>query len=172
MPFPCSSSRPKLPTGVKVNSFPKAGTNADPEKNGKTFRFDGGKKSTADSPVVFEGTFEVKPKEIQVTQGYVALYIHGDLSLEGCSIVNQTKPEAPIRLTIYMLDPGSQLDIGGTAQVWAHIYAPLSDVRDHGTSDFTGWIIGKTLQWKGNSTLHYDGTDNVKLDPYKITLVK
>jgi hypothetical protein len=61
----------------------------------------------------------------------------------------------------------------GNQQFWAHIYAPQCTVDLGGTADFTGWAIGKTLSFEGNSTFTYDGTQNVVTGhPYVIHLVQ
>jgi hypothetical protein len=37
-----------------------------------------------------------------------------------------------------------------------HLYAPQSAVTFTGTSDFYGWIVGKSITFKGTTNLHYD----------------
>ena len=71
-----------------------------------------------------------------------------------------------------MTAANTSVDVGGNSELSAHIYAPLSDVRLHGTPGFYGWVIGKTLEMLGNSEIHYDESIPMVSGPYTITLVK
>jgi hypothetical protein len=63
------------------------------------------------------------------------------------------------------------VDVGGNAKQYAHIYAPDSTVRVHGTPGYYGTIIGKTLSFIGTSDLYYDDTIR-DMTPFGIRLVK
>jgi hypothetical protein len=100
------------------------------------------------------------------------IYLHGNLDIEGSAIINATAPKDASHLTIYMLDPGSTVDLGGSVLQYAHIYAPLSTVKVHGGVSYTGWIVGKTLDWLGNAQMHDDGTANLPSKPFVLSLVR
>jgi Flp pilus assembly protein TadG len=149
---------------------PTTGLKPFPKATNKGFTF-GDKNSTATNPSVYVGQFTVKPKEIDVT-GYAVIYLHGNLDIEGSAIINATAPKDASHLTIYMLDPGSTVDLGGSVLQYAHIYAPLSTVKVHGGVSYTGWIVGKTLDWLGNAQMHDDGTANLPSKPFVLSLVR
>ena len=63
------------------------------------------------------------------------------------------------------------IDYKGSVNTAAHIYAPLSKVTISGTPGYTGWLIGKQLNFKGTSKLHYDETGKDQT-PFSLRLVK
>jgi hypothetical protein len=105
---------------------------------------------------------------INSANGPVKFYVNGNFDQSGGNIVNTGSAS---NLYISLTGTGSTLTMNGTLTTAAHIYAPLSDVTVLGTPGFTGWIIGKTLELKGNCALHYDETGK-NSDAYKLHLVK
>jgi len=100
----------------------------------------------------------------------VRWYINGNFSQAGGSFINN--PGGPSGLYISMTGSGSAFD--SSAQLSAHIYAPLSDVTIHGNNtnaDFFGWIVSNTLTVKGNVGLHYDETRGTVGRPFQTGLV-
>ncbi len=120
--------------------------------------------------------------DIDAKSGPVSFYVSGDVKLNaGAQIVISNPSKYPIRffcngnwtsnggnlvnpgdpgdLYISMTKAGSTMDI--STQTLAHIMAPVSDITFYGNAnnppaDFYGWVVGKTLNVKGNSQLHYD----------------
>jgi len=106
--------------------------------------------------------------------GYVAIYVTGDIDIGGGSVANSPPPQLPARLLLVKVGSGD-VDLGGNGQLFAHVYAPQADVRLHGTGqDFAlcGWVIGKTLDVKGNSAIHYDESLPSPSGPRRASLVK
>jgi Flp pilus assembly protein TadG len=135
-----------------------------------TYTFTGG--SDAAHQVFYKGNV---PDNI-IVNGYVRIYFtNPDLNLKQINVTwqNPATPNAA-RLEFYALGSTPQsVSQNGNQQFWAHIYAPQCTVDLGGTADFTGWAIGKTLSFEGNSTFTYDGTQNVVTGhPYVIHLVQ
>lgn len=103
----------------------------------------------------------------------VKIYVTGDIDLEGGTVTN---PGTPADLEIYCVGAGHMVDLGGGGTLKAHVYAPESDVRMHGTGNgsfgFYGWVIGKTLEILGNTQVHYDETLPMSDLPIRTMLVK
>ena len=88
--------------------------------------------------------------------GPVIMYVSGNVDITGNGSVNET--HVPAYLQVNVVGSGT-VDIGGGSELYAHVYAPQSPVTVHGTggsSGFFGTIVGKSLDVKGNSALHYD----------------
>jgi hypothetical protein len=109
-------------------------------------------------------------QDLQIN-GYVKIYVTGDIDMEGGSLLNDN-PALPAKCEIIKVGRGS-VDIGGGSAMYAHVYAPEADVTFHGTNSggFYGWIIGKTLDVKGNSELHYDESLPNPFGPPRAALV-
>jgi hypothetical protein len=104
--------------------------------------------------------------------GPVTINCNGDFRQGGGSI-NNPPPGSPADFTVNMCAPATTFDI--SSELYAHVYAPLSDVKIHGNGtdrDFYGWIVGKTLTVDGNSSLHYDETGGSRSRPFHAALVK
>ena len=101
--------------------------------------------------------------------GPVTIYVNGNVDLTGSVNINQG---LPADLKIVVLNAGSTVDLGGGSELFAQVYAPLSDVKIHGTSSnfgFFGSVVGKTLTVSGNSAIHYDesqGLGNLPQHPW------
>jgi hypothetical protein len=123
----------------------------------KTGSFNVSGKQTVSIP---GGTYYVqdltlKSNQTISVQGPVKIYVNGNVDLTGSITVNQG---LPANFEIVVLGSGT-VNLGGGSQLYAHVYAPLSDVTIHGTQDsfgLFGTVIGKTLSILGNSAIHYD----------------
>jgi hypothetical protein len=100
--------------------------------------------------------------------GSARVYVTGNLNLKGNRVI--TTDSLPANLEIYVVGSG-KVDLGGNSEMYAHIYAPQSDVIIHGTPGFYGWLVGKTVTLKGTSKIHYDESIQ-DMTPYRISLVK
>ncbi len=84
----------------------------------------------------------------------VTMYITGTISADGGGIYNQGPPP---NLIIYSSYSGSSgVDVGGNYVFSAAVYAPLTDVKIHGTADYQGAMRGLTLTDTGTADFHYD----------------
>ena len=114
-------------------------------------------KATATIPA---GVFLVRDLDLRANQqiqttGAVKIYVTGSVDMTGSVSVNTG---LPANLEIIVIGSGS-VRLGGGSQLYAQIYAPLSEVTVHGTSSefgLFGAVIGKTLNVLGNSAIHYD----------------
>jgi hypothetical protein len=109
------------------------------------------------------------PDPLKVT-GYVILYVDADIDVQGSQLINATSPAVAAMLEIRVIGSHS-VDLGGNATQFAHVYAPQSTVKVHGTPGFTGTIVGKTLEFIGTSKLHYDDSKDDK-HAYHISIVR
>jgi hypothetical protein len=97
---------------------------------------------------------------IVLTSAPVTLYVAGSVKMNG----GITGGSSPSDFTINVMPPpgavASTVEIGGGSALYAHVYAPDSDITINGTSGFGlfGWVIGNDITLKGNSAVHYDGT--------------
>jgi hypothetical protein len=98
----------------------------------------------------------------------VRFWINGNLSQSGGTIINNGMPSA---LSFSVTKANTNVDLSGGTDMRAHVYAPLSNVTITGVPGFYGWIIGKSLTFKGTAQLHYDESRN-DFVPYKVTLVR
>jgi hypothetical protein len=102
--------------------------------------------------------------------GQVKLYVDGPISIDGNTEVANAG-SIPANLEIYVL--GSAPINMGKNNLFASIYAPNSPVYMNGNCDLFGSIIAKSIEMKGNNTIHYDtALDSVGNGPPVITLVK
>jgi hypothetical protein len=100
----------------------------------------------------------------------VRFWCNGNWNQEGQPIVNQSAN--PSTLELHMTKSGTICDVGGGAQFFGHVDAPLSDVTIHGGTQFYGWAVGSTLTIMGGSQLHYDESGQVTDTPYSVHLVE
>lgn len=86
--------------------------------------------------------------------GKATLYVTGRIDLKGHAKITAVKP-ADLKLT--MLGTGSMtLEINGSCQIHADIYAPGAALTMHGTGDIYGSLVAKSIDITGNTGLHYD----------------
>lgn len=110
----------------------------------------------------------------------VTFHVNGDFKMDGGGIFNvaQTSPglAKPELLYIDVTKAGTNVSIGGSPTMAAHIYAPGSDVKVNGNANgafgYWGWIIGKSLFVTGGSQLHYDETRDSTPVSYGVHLVE
>ena len=102
--------------------------------------------------------------------GAIKLYVTGDIDMTGNILVNDSNGVSnplPANFQIFVVGSGS-VNIGGGSALYARVYAPESDVVIHGTGDEAGLfgaVVGKTLDVKGNSGLHYDESTDWNVQP-------
>jgi Flp pilus assembly protein TadG len=85
--------------------------------------------------------------------GQTTIYCTGNWDTSGGSMVNPGS--VPSNLKVYV--QGSKTVLSGSAQMYAVVYAPASDItRSGGSSAFFGSMIGKSLTLSGGGGLHYD----------------
>ena len=63
-------------------------------------------------------------------------------------------------MKIVLLNSSTSAVLTGNTDLYADLYAPLSDVTVTGTADFYGQMVGKTLTLPGSGQIHYDETLN------------
>jgi len=111
----------------------------------------------------------------------VTFWVNGNFKMDGGGIWNDkttsTYTAKPYSLNINVTKAGTSVDVGGNASISAHIMAPLSDVKVHGSSNkdangFFGWAVGKTLTVDGNMVAHYDESLSFPQVTYKLRLVE
>jgi hypothetical protein len=90
-----------------------------------------------------------------VIGGDVTLYVSGDLSLAGGINVSGLRPG---NFKIRMVTAGTNAKITGSAELYADLYAPGSDVSIAGSGDFYGTAVGLTLNLGGRAGIHWDET--------------
>jgi len=86
------------------------------------------------------------------TTGPTTIYIAGDVDLVGGVVVNQT--QSPHDLTI--MSAGPTFRLGGGAAFYGTLLAPNANVVLGSNAVFYGVVIGRTLELKGDTTIHVD----------------
>lgn len=104
----------------------------------------------------FFKSIDLKPPQTIATTGPVTIYVSQSVSLKGKVLPYQNKP-ANLRIVV---TSNAAVELSGTAEVYAQIYAPLSDVTFTGNSTFYGGVVGKTVTFTGNSDIHQDTSLN------------
>jgi hypothetical protein len=107
---------------------------------------------------------------IRVT-GPSVIYVNGNADFTGGGIVNVTAD--PANLLIY--SAGSTMDVKGEAGFYGAIFAPDTDVKVTGTSDYFGTLVSATLKISGDTDIHVDESivqDLFKLEPVHPVLVR
>ena len=105
------------------------------------------------------------------TTGVTNLYVTGNLGTSGNATWGDS--QAPGRLRIYMVTPGSTINIGGNANVYAEIYAPNSTYTMQGNTQLYGSLVAKSISFKGTADVHYDESNLWGVPSgYTIRLVK
>jgi hypothetical protein len=85
----------------------------------------------------------------------LTLYVGGDLGITGNGIANH--PGTPRNLQIYGFGDGiNNWSLGGTADLFAAVYAPNANVDIRGTSEFRGAVVGNQVMLNGNTYFLYD----------------
>jgi hypothetical protein len=88
---------------------------------------------------------------ITVTSGPVVVYVSG--SFAPTAINNTTGIPGNL---VFMVGPNvASIDLTGVGGDFA-LYAPDSDLADHGNADIYGAIVGKTITMSGTAEIHYD----------------
>jgi hypothetical protein len=181
-PIPLTSSTTGISPANMYNTnshvFDGVNGNSTGSINAGTYRFSKWKDSgqgtlTVNGPATFyiDGDFTMDGSstlKINGTNGPVRFFINGNFKATGGNIINTGSAS---NLYISMTGNNTMLDYKGTVDSAAHIYAPLTKVTISGTPGFTGWIIGKELNFKGTSKLHYDETGK-DTTAYAMHLVK
>ena len=90
--------------------------------------------------------------------GMTTLIVYGDISMTGQAV---TYSNTPKNLVIAQAaDPNNghigSFSVGGSAALYAFLYAPQSSVVMSGTGDFYGSMIAGSIDMTGSSAIHYD----------------
>jgi Flp pilus assembly protein TadG len=102
-------------------------------------------------------------------KGPVRIYVTGSVDLKGNTVV--TAGNLPSNLQIFVVGPGP-VSMNGTTAFYAHVYAPQAPLDFHGTPDFYGTIVAKSILYKGTADIHYDESVGISGDPFRAALVQ
>lgn len=149
--------------------FPPASVPAGTPNSGQ-IRLRAGETRTLSPGTYWFTSIDLKGNSTLIIQPNVKVYVTGAIDFSGGSVVN---PGPAAAFEIFQVG-GAMVDLGGGSVLKAHVYAPESNTRYHGTNSggFYGWIVGRTLDIKGNSALHYDETLPNDEGPFRTVLVK
>lgn len=112
-----------------------------------------------DGPVIIEvnddfrmsGNTSITIKE----GGSLTIYTRGDFDIDGNAIANATN--IPANFKLYGIgDHDQHIDVGGTTNVYALIYAPKADITLRGTSTMHGSVVGNNIFANGGHTFRFD----------------
>jgi len=136
------------------------------------------------NPTIIGSSDPLHPKEYHgalptkfTLNGYVRIYVDTGTSINLTPTITYVpatsiKSEKSKRLEVNVTTPSITSYIqAGNSQIYMHVFAPKMSFEIRGTVDLVGWVVAKSITYKGNSTYTYDNskTDNT---PYKVTLVR
>ena len=111
------------------------------------------------------------PKKGITVSGYVQIYVtSGGINMNGNGSIHSTD-NIPAKIQIFVTD-GSGIDMQGNQSIYAQIYAPLSPFTTHGTPDFFGSLVAKSIDISGNAKIHYDESTDPREMPNRGILIK
>jgi Flp pilus assembly protein TadG len=84
--------------------------------------------------------------------GQTIIYVNGDCSSSGASIVNAN--QKPSELELYVM--GSNCALSGGGNFYGVIYAPTARITRSSTSDYYGMLIGREIVLSGSGGVHAD----------------
>jgi hypothetical protein len=99
--------------------------------------------------------------------GPVTIYITGNFTLTGGTSAYNGDAQS---LKIVLLNASTSAVLTGNSDLYADLYAPLSDITITGTADYYGQMVGKTVTLSGSGQIHYD--ENLNSPKRKIVTVK
>lgn len=105
----------------------------------------------------------MRANTVVTINGAVQIYVTGQVDMTGSVYVNDSSGVSnplPSNFKLFVIGSGD-VNLGGGSALYAHIYAPESDVVIHGTSSefgLFGGVVGKTVDIRGNSGIHVDET--------------
>jgi Flp pilus assembly protein TadG len=102
-------------------------------------------------------------------KGPVRVYVTGSVDLKGNTVV--TSGNLPGNLEIFVVGAGP-VSMNGNTAFYAHVYAPQAPLDFHGTPDFYGTIVAKSILFKGTADIHYDESMGNSGDPFRSALVE
>jgi hypothetical protein len=108
--------------------------------------------------VYYFHNFTMSSKANLTINGPVTIYCTGSFDMSGTTI---TTGSTPSDLKIVMCpdssgNPPGSLTISGSADLYADVYAPQSDIILSGSGDIYGSVLGKSISMTGTSGIHYD----------------
>jgi Flp pilus assembly protein TadG len=167
------------PTSYNNSSIPSTYLDNKKGANPDNFSINGSSSVTFDAGTYYFTNFSVTGNATVTINGAVTIYVKGNLDLTGGSITGNSSLPANLTFNVLPSTSGtSTVDLGGGSALYAHIYAPNSDFIIHGTGSFGlyGWVIGDSIDVKGNSKIHYDGSiysdGNPNNDEFSVQLVR
>jgi hypothetical protein len=101
--------------------------------------------------------------------GPVQVYVTGSVTLKGNTVV--TAGNLPSNLQIFVVGVGP-VTMNGNTGFYAHVYAPQAPLDYHGTPDFYGTVVAKSITFKGTARIHYDESLDGLGGPYRTALVQ
>jgi hypothetical protein len=125
---------------------------------------------TPGNPRIYQTTnFPLVKNGTTTFTGPVQVYVTGAVDLKGNTVV--TPSNVPANLEIFVVGPGP-VSMNGTTAFYAHLYAPQADLNFHGTPDFYGTIVARSILFKGTADIHYDESLGLSGPPFRSVLVQ
>ena len=103
-------------------------------------------------------TFDIQAAATATFLGPATIYCYGSVLINGQA---QTNMNLPKNLTIVMIPPPTGgtpggVTIGGTADLYATIYAPQSPITVSGNGRIYGSVLGRSVNMSGTASIFYD----------------
>jgi len=134
----------------------------------KGFKMTGG-TWTVPAGTYYFSDFDLGGNATLIMAGPVTLYVTGSLKIAGNV---ETSGSVAANLSIQVAGRGG-VDLTGTSNLYADVYAPEANVTISGTHDFFGAVVGKTLTTGGTGRIHHDEQlTRYKYPPVKVFLVE
>jgi hypothetical protein len=145
---------------VNNNNLVGNGTSGNPALDGSgNFNPQWGDTVTLAPGVYYFHSLTLSGGATIILTGATEIYVVGDVSMGGGSVVNPSSKPADFKL----FSTGSNVVMGGGADFYGIVYAPTADISWSGASDFFGMILGNSLTLGGGGGFHYDEALNSML---------
>jgi len=128
----------------------------------------GGENLTLSSGTYYLNSLTLTGGSTLTVGSAVTIYFAGSVDLAGGSIVN--KSQSPHDLTIK--SAGASFKLGGGTAFYGSILAPNALVTLGANAVYYGAVVGKTLELKGNVTVHVDESLPIPVEAPMPSLVK
>jgi Flp pilus assembly protein TadG len=120
---------------------------------GPNFKLSGTDNITFPPGTYYFESFKLQDAVTLEITGPTTIYCNHDFEMDGVTQINNVSRK-PADLEILVM--GSKCKITGAADFWGVVYAPTADVSRHGSSNYYGSLVGRTLKIVNDGGLHYD----------------
>jgi hypothetical protein len=118
----------------------------------KALSISGNRSLTLTDGIYYFSSISISGNGSLIVNGTVTIYCTGSVSLSGNGIVNNSQ----IPTDLVLFSSGTSVSLSGNGNLYGAIYAPNASIPISGNGTVYGSLVGRSLNWSGNGSLHYD----------------